>query len=46
MKYRCKCNNESIITFNNFQRGNRCKKCSNLEIFTFKFVQNFFKEQN
>lgn len=27
MKYCCKCNNDSIISFDNFRSGYRCMKC-------------------
>ena len=29
MKYKCECKNESEITFGNFKKGQRCKRCSN-----------------
>lgn len=42
-KYKCKCGNESNITYNNFQKGARCMKCSSkTEKLTFEFVQKYF----
>jgi hypothetical protein len=46
MKYKCKCKNKSEITFRHFKDGKRCKKCSGSEKFTYKYVYNYFKEQN
>jgi hypothetical protein len=45
MKYICKCGNESIINWNSFQQGKRCKKCSGSEKLTLEFVKKYFKEQ-
>jgi very-short-patch-repair endonuclease/predicted SPOUT superfamily RNA methylase MTH1 len=46
MKYRCDCGNESNITFNNFQNGHRCIKCSGKEKLTYEYVKNYFTEQD
>lgn len=47
MKYECKCKNESKITFDNFKNGVRCKICqNNLMKHTYKFVYNYFKQQD
>lgn len=45
MKYRCSCNNESSIKFNDFQNGNRCMKCSGKEKLTYEDVYNYFIDQ-
>lgn len=46
MKYKCKCGNESSISWDSFISGSRCKKCSGSETFTYEYVKNFFKERN
>jgi 5-methylcytosine-specific restriction endonuclease McrA len=49
MKYRCKCGNQSIITFNNFKNNEqRCKQCSPLrssetQRFDYEFVKNYIE---
>ena len=45
MRYRCKCENESEIIFNNFQSGHKCAKCSGNEKLTFSWVYNYFEDQ-
>jgi len=45
MKYKCKCGNESSITYGNFQSGKRCMKCGGCEVLKYDFVRNYFKEQ-
>ena len=50
MRYRCSCGNISEIIFNSFQQGKRCKKCGYKKVgnnrrFSFKYVDNYFKEQ-
>jgi hypothetical protein len=46
MKYICKCNNESEITFNDFKDQNkRCRKCGGNEKYTYEYVKNYFIEQ-
>jgi hypothetical protein len=42
MKYICKCGNQSVINWNKFQQGERCRKCCGTEKLTFQFVQNYF----
>ncbi len=42
MRYECNCKNISEICFNNFQQGQRCKKCSGCEKHTFKYVEQCF----
>jgi len=46
MKYRCKCGDISGIRLSNFKLGERCMKCGGNEKFTFKYVYNYFKEQD
>jgi very-short-patch-repair endonuclease/ribosome maturation factor RimP len=46
MRYKCKCQNESEIRFNNFQNGSRCKNCSGTEKYTYDFVKQYFKNNN
>lgn len=46
MKYLCNCGNKSTMTFANFQKGKRCRKCSGYEKHTFEDVQKYFKEQD
>jgi len=50
MKYRCKCKNESQITFKDFKNGQRCMECA-LKIiknqkYIFDDVYNYFKLQD
>ena len=46
MRYRCKCGNSKCkITFSKFKSGQRCRKCSGCEKYTFKEVKQYFKEQ-
>lgn len=45
LEYKCKCGNKSTITFANFQKGKRCKKCAGLETFTFEQVKLKFEER-
>ena len=46
MKYKCVCGNESFIRFDDFKNaGNRCKKCAGLELFTYEYVYNYFKNE-
>ncbi len=42
MRYECNCKNISEICFNNFQQGQRCRKCSGCEKHTFKYVEQCF----
>jgi len=44
MKYKCSCGNISKITFDNFKRGNRCRKCSGSEKHTLKYIKKYFKD--
>jgi len=47
MNYICKCGNLSSIRFDDFKNSNnRCKKCSGLELFTYEYFFNYFKENN
>jgi hypothetical protein len=46
MKYKCKCGNESYITWDSFKQGKRCMKCGCKEKLTFEYVKNYFKEQD
>ena len=50
MKYRCKCGRRNKITFANFKKGRRCRKCGNKnridpQKYTFEFVRQYFEEQ-
>lgn len=45
MRYRCKCENISEISFASFRKGSRCIKCSGSEKHTYKFVKQYFKDQ-
>ena len=49
MKYRCKCGNESVVNWNNFHQGKRCKKCATEKVIqskklSFDYVKNYFEE--
>lgn len=47
MSYKCSCGNISKISLYNFKKGQRCKKCYiKSKTFNYKYVYNFFKEQN
>lgn len=46
MKYKCCCNNISIISFNHFQKGVRCMTCSGSIKYTYEYVKEYFKSQN
>jgi len=51
MRYRCECGEESLITFANFQKGRKCRKCSfkraSAKIkHSYYYVYNYFKENN
>jgi len=47
MRYRCKCGNNSKITFCNFQKGQRCRECSTKKRkLTYDYVYNYFKEHD
>jgi hypothetical protein len=46
----CSCENESIITFANFQQGQRCKKCGikrthDKQKHSYDYVKSFFEKQ-
>jgi hypothetical protein len=45
MEYICSCGNKSSVRFSNFQRGNRCMKCSRTEKYTFEYIFEYFKQQ-
>ncbi len=42
MRYVCNCGGINEISFNNFQRGKRCKKCAGLEKHTFRYIKEYF----
>ena len=49
MRYRCNCGNIGYISFNNFQRGRRCKECgirkmAESQRHTFEFIKQFFED--
>lgn len=46
MKYKCKCNNISVTTWNNFRKGHRCLGCHGKRKITYEFLVDYFKEQN
>ncbi len=46
MRYRCNCKNISKINFSNFKKGQRCRKCSGCEKYTYEEVKQYFKEHN
>ena len=46
MKYKCKDNHITSISWDNFKQGYRCITCSGKEKLTFEFVYNYFKEHN
>lgn len=43
LDYICECENQSSITFGNFQGGHRCMKCSGKEKYTIEQVKNSFE---
>lgn len=45
MRYKCKCGNESITTWNNFKRGKRCMKCNRCAKLNIEFIRNRFLEK-
>ncbi len=50
MRYKCSCGNKSHITFGNFQKGHRCKKCGEIrkadnKRLSYKYVEEYFKNQ-
>jgi hypothetical protein len=49
MRYRCSCGNESVINWNNFKSGRRCRKCgvkkqSDQSRLSFDYVRQYFNE--
>ena len=46
MKYKCKDNHITSISWDNFKQGYRCITCSGREKLTYEFVYNYFKEHN
>ena len=47
LKYRCSCGNESVISLNNFQKGQRCQKCADKQFsrrYTIEYIKNFFED--
>jgi len=47
MRYRCDCGNTKCkITFYSFKAGQRCRKCSGYEKFTFEEVEQYFKDRD
>lgn len=45
IKIRCKNDHEYEVTFASFQVGRRCRKCAGKEKYTYKYIYNYFKEQ-
>lgn len=46
ISYKCKCGNVSDTTYNAFQNGRRCMKCSGTPKHTYKYVEDYFQENN
>jgi DNA-directed RNA polymerase subunit RPC12/RpoP len=46
MKYICKCGGTAEITYGHFSEGKRCADCAGNKKLSYKYVQNYFKEQN
>jgi len=44
LKYRCSCGNEAEITFDSFQHGHRCIKCSGKEKHTIEQAKQIYKD--
>jgi hypothetical protein len=42
MKYKCNCKNISKISYNAFQSGRRCMKCSGTPKYSYDYVKNYF----
>ena len=45
MKYRCSCGNIAEITFNSFQNGHKCIKCSKIRRHTDEYIQKYYKDR-
>ncbi len=45
MKYKCFCGKISNINFSDFRQGKRCSNCSGTKKNTYKYIYNYFKEQ-
>lgn len=47
MEYRCSCGNISKIAFSNFQKGQRCRKCSTEKRkLSYEYIYNYFKKHD
>jgi very-short-patch-repair endonuclease len=46
MNYKCNKGHKSYITFNSFQKGNRCITCYGKEKLTLEYVKKMFKDNN
>ena len=45
LKYLCTNGHTTEITFNSFQRGRGCMKCSGNEKYTIEYIRDYFKDQ-
>jgi hypothetical protein len=46
MKYKCKNNHTTSITYSDFKQGYRCAKCSGTQKYTYKYVKEKFAEHD
>lgn len=40
----CVCGNKTNMTFSNFEKGQRCRKCSGTERFDYEYVKKYFED--
>lgn len=46
MSYKCNCGNESVISYNSFQKGRKCMKCLGTPKHSYKYVEEYFDKNN